>query len=528
MAITITAKLDVAGVKAGVDDAVAAVDGLGQATATTSDHMASEVLDTRNEIQKLADEIGDLRSVLDNMGDEASESFDKVGSGATEAGNAMKSIGGGASESRDKIQTIAVGYLAVADAVKKVGELAVKAGEAVAWMAENGNPAAIELQESFKEVKQSILDIAEDPAFQDMLGDIAVAIREDVIPAIKAIPDAWVSSQDWLEDGIVGLGESLGVFAEGTREVMDEMQAADSKDRALRQSRLAAQKEERASKDSLTKVEEALANIEKAKTDAAIKSTMEQINSEEELRDVIDDLTESIREQAKAGSLSDEERERGLKKIAAAEDRYRQVKSDNEKRASDELVKIAADAAAERERIAQQEADKKQQLAKAAIDQERRNIEERKRLVLGGDTKGAEQLLGSQTRQQVKEAFAQRKADEAAGAFDASGATQAEVSAQRKRAVAMARRQFDQGNANPEEVRAAQVDLAGQAADAAVAQGKSSKETAQATKEAIAELAKTQNELEQVQAEMANMRQLMGGISRQGERRRAQVAGSRQ
>ena len=528
MAITITAKLDASGVKSGANEAAAAVDGLGQATASTSDQMANELLDTRNEIQKLTDEIEDLQNELDDMASVADESFDEMGGSASEAGEALKAVGNGASESRDKIKTVAVAYLAVVDVAKKVGELAKKAGEAIAWMAENGNPAAIELQDSFKGLKQSILEIAEDPAFQNMLGDIAFAIREDVIPAIKAIPDSWVSSQDWLEDGIVGLGESLGVFAEGTREVMNEMQEADAKDRTLRQNRLAGQKEERASKDSLSKVEEALARIEEAKSDAAIKATMEQINSEEELRDVIDDLTESIREQAKEGKLSDDERERGLKKIAAAEDRYRQVKSDNEKKAADELVKIAADAASERERIAQEEADKKQQLAKESIDQERRNIEERKRLVTGGDVKGAEQILGSQSREQVRDAFAQKKAEEAATAFDQSGASASEVAAGRRRALAQARRQFDQGTANPEEVRAAQVDLASQAADSAVAQGKSSKETAQATKEAIAELARTQNELEQVQAEMSNMRQIMGGISRQGERRRAQVAGSRQ
>ncbi|CAB4177942.1 hypothetical protein UFOVP1004_41 [uncultured Caudovirales phage] len=528
MAITITAKLDVSGVKSGANEAAAAVDGLGQATASTSDQMANELLDTRNEIQKLTDEIEDLQHELDDMASIAGESFDEMGGSASEAGEALKAVGGGAAESRDKIKTVAVAYLAVVDVAKKVSELAKKAGEAIAWMAENGNPAAVELQESFKKVKQSILDIAEDPAFQDMMAGLAVTIREDVIPAIRAIPDAWVATQDFLEDGFAAIGESVGLFAEGTREAMNEMQEADAKNRALRQNKLAGEKEERKSKDSLTKVEEGLAKIEESRFDAAIQGALAQVGSEEELRDVIDDLTESIREQAKEGKLSDEERERGLKRIAAAEDRYRQVKADKEKAAADKAVKIEEDAAKEREKVAQEEADNKEKLAKEALDLERHNHEERKRLVMGGDVKGAEQLLGAQSREQVKEAYAQKKAEEAAGAFDASGASAKEVAAGRKRALVQARRQFDNGTADSADIRDAQVELAGKAADSAVLQGKSSKETAQATKEAIAELAKTQNELEQVQSEMAGIRSLMGGISQQGERRRAQVAGSRQ
>lgn len=532
MAITITATLDSSGVKVGADKAVSAIDGMGQATAATSDEMVNELLDTRNELHKLADQIENLQAELEQMGAEADEAFDEMGGGASEAGQAMKAVGGGASESRDKIKTVAVAYLAVVDVVKKVGELAKKAGEAIAFMAENGNPAAIELQESFKKVKQSILDIAEDPAFQDMMAGLAVTIREDVIPAIQAIPDAWVATEDFLEDGFASLGEAVGLFSEGTREAMDEMQEMDKKDRAIRKDRLGAEKEARAEKANLTKIEEALANIEKAKAEDAIKSTLSRINSEEELRDVIDDLTESIKKQAAEGKLSDEDREKGLKKIAAAEDRIRQLRSDaesEEKRAAEESVRIAADAAAERERIAQEEADKKQQLAKEALDQERRNIDERKRLLTGGgDDSEARKLLGAQSREQVRDAFAQKKAEEAAGALDASGAKQSEVAAGRRKALAQARRQFDQGTANPEEVRAAQVDLANQTADSAVTQGRASSETAQAAKEAIAELARVQNEQERLQSEMSNMRQIMAGVTRQGNRRRAQVQGGQQ
>lgn len=491
------------------------------------DQVAQEL---QGELAELKGRTEALKAELASMGATGEDSLEGVGDAAKGTGDSLKSIGAGAAESRDKIQTVAVAYLAVADVVSKVAELGKKAGEAIAWMAENGNPAAIELQESFQDVKQSILDIAEDPAFQDFLGEIAITINEDVIPAIKAIPDAWVSSQDWLEDSIVGLGESIGVFAEGTREAMDEMQAADKVDRESRKGRLGAIREEREQKASLTKVEEELAKIAQARSDDEIRASLERIKTEEELQDVIDDLTESIREQAKEGKLSDEDRESGLKKIAAAEGRLKQLKADNassEKAAADESVKIAADAAAERDRIAKAESDNKARIANEALDNERKSIEERKRLLSGGDVKGAESVLGAQTREQVRDAYAaQQGGDAALKANYESGGDQKAIEAARKKAMAAARRDFDSGKAESDDIRAAQVELANNAADAGVAQGKVSKETAQATKEAIAELARTQNEMDQVQAEMASMRQLMNGVQQQGNRRRAQVAGA--
>lgn len=705
MAITITAKLDASGVKSGAEEASAAVGGLGNSTESASEQMQAGMAGTFDELKKLKGEIEELQSELDQMGKEAEQSFGEVGGGAADAGGAVKSIGGGATESRDKIKTVAVAYLAVVDVVKKVGEFAKKAGEAIAWMAENGNPAAIELQESFKGVKHSILDIAEDPAFQDVMAGLAVTIREDVIPAIQAIPDAWVATEDFLEDGFASLGESVGLFAEGTREAMDEMQAADAKDRSLRQNRLAGQKEERASKNSLAKIEEALAGIEKARSDDAVKSALDQIKTEEELRDVIDDMTESLREQAKVSTSSEEEEKkkgeeikRRLSGIVTAENRIKEIKAEAKKEADEahteavaqfkERIDLEGDLAsqsdsaseaqsesasskaiadAEKTRVASleetrssiqkntdawlrqgritreqaeqsyesirvideelatlresadsaseksHEEDKKRIEEKAKLEdkqlnkmrselaekkklitpdtsqseientralereiskrsraiekwrdeeiakinkvteeekkahderlkEEKEAIERRKKLLEGGPNGNVAQgVVDAQTPEQIKKKLAENRAAEAerrererlaqslnSGDEEERKAAEKRVTAVRKSARNNASREFDRGQIGGEEFRAAQEDLANATIEQARSTTGMSGETVSALKEATSALIKNQNETDRVAAEVENLKSIIVGSSRQSERRRAQVAGSRQ
>jgi hypothetical protein len=554
MAITITAKLDASGVKSGAQQVENAVEGMGDAAASASERMANELLDSRNAIQNLEDEIEDLRAELGHMAAAAEESFDDVVRSANRADDAVDSVGSGG-KSLQAITAIGTGYLALVDIAGKFVEAGKKAVEVVQHLAEQGNPAAKELSDSFAKVGKSLLSVAEDPIFQEWMGEIAEQINDTLVPAIKSIPDALVSIGDAFEDaslrradtffgdlvknaemvtpGLLVLNKTLdAVFGAGpTDEEIQKQREYRDELREQSKALVERQKEVQESKDRVQKAEEELAKLEEGRRNEREDAALEMIDNEEELVDIITRETEAIRERAKAGTISDKERADGIRTIEAAENRLKNLRksnADEEKKAAEESKASAEKLAGEKQRLLNEEVEAKQKAEREKVDAERRSIEERKRLVMGGDVKGAEQLLGSQTREQVKEAYAQRQAEEAASAFDASGASAKEVAVGRKRALAQARRQFDNGTADSSDVRDAQVELAGKAADSAVAQGKSSKETAQATKEAIAELAKTQNELEQVQAEMANMRSLMGGISRQGERRRAQVAGSRQ
>jgi hypothetical protein len=532
MAITITAKLDSSGVRQGAAQVGDALEGMADKGVQSTDKLDQVAGELQDGLAELKGRTEALKDELSSMAASGANSLGRIENAAEEAGDAVDSISDGKSNALEAITAISTGYLALVDIAKKFVETGKKAVEVVNSLAEEGNPAAIELADSLGTVRAQLLDIAENPIFQQIFSDIADVINESVIPAIREIPGTVFEMVLMTQKQILSLKESLGLIPEGSVAMLETMQDVARNAYHIAEEVTKKNREERKRLEEVAKVDAELAKIQNARDAEAVKATLDQVKSEEELRDIIDDLTESMRTQASEGKLSDEQKEASLRKIAQAEERISQLRTEStesEKKSAEESVKINGDAAKERERIAQEESDAKDKLAKEELDKERRNIDERKRLVTGGNVKGAEQLLGSQTREQVRDAYAEQQGTNAAlRANYESGGDQKEVEKARRRALGLARRQFDQGNANPEEVRAAQVELAGKAADSAVAQGKSSKETAQATKEAIAELAKTQNELEQVQAEMANMRSLMGGISRQGERRRAQVAGSRQ
>ena len=513
--------------------AASSMNQLGEESLSATEDFNSVLGEANDKVDELASNVDDLSSQIEEMGSVSTDSFGGV---VDSAGDAAEAIGGAAGVDfkivLESITAVSTGYLALADIAKKFIEVGKKAVNVVKSLADDGNPAAVALAESIEEVKSQLLEIAENPLFQEMFTDIADVINSEVIPAIRDIPGTVFEMTLAAQKHIMAFKEVLNLVPRGSTQMLMTMQDAARNAYQIAEGVGKKTREERKKQEEVAKVDEELAKIREAKNAESVKSALEHIQTEEELRDVIDDLTESIREEAHERNLTDEERAAAIGKIALAEERVNRLREENstkEKQSAEESVKIAQDASKERVRVLQEEAENRDRLAREALEQERRNIEDRKRLVMGGDVKGAEKLLASQTREQVRDAYAEQQGTNAAlRANYESGGDQKAVELARRRALGLARRQFDQGKANPEEVRAAQVELAGKAADSAVAQGKSSKETAQATKEAIAEMARTQNELEQVQAEMSNMRQIMGGISRQGERRRAQVAGSRQ
>lgn len=531
MAITITAKLDASGVKSGaaqVGDALEGMADKGVQSTDKLDQVAKELFDQLGDLKGRTEA---LKVELASMAASGVNSLGRVEDAAEEAGDAIGSIGSLKSNAMGAITAISTGYLALVDIAGKFVEAGAKGVETVRLLAEDGNPAAMELAGAFDEVKKQLFELAESPVFQEAFQDFADLIETRVVPAINSIPLAMFDTVSAVELQAMKLKEFFGQVPEGSTDMLRQMQEMARTGYKIADELAAKNREARKQAAEAAKLESELSKIQNAKDDEALKQTLEQIKTEAELRDIIDDLTESVREEAAERNLSDEERERAITKIRIAEERLKEVRAnsaESEKIAAEESVRIASNAASERERIAKEEADRKQQIARDALEQERRNIEERKRLVLGGDVKGAEQLLGSQTREQVREAYARQQSEGASLAATFSGMSEKEVARERQRALATARRQFDNGTANAADIRNAQVELAGQAADSAVAQGNVSKETAQATKEAIAELARTQNELGQVQAEMENMRKIMSGISQGANRRRAQVAGGRQ
>jgi hypothetical protein len=349
-----------------------------------------------------------------------------------------------------------------------------------------------------------------------------------------------VKNAEMVTPGLLVLNKTLdAVFGAGpTDEEIDQQRKYRDELREQSKALVGREKEIQAAQERTRKAEEDLEKLEDRRRHEREDAALQMIEDESELIDIIERETKAIKERAKQGSISDKEREEGIRKIESAENRLKDVRresADAEKRDAEEAkktvqesVKLAEAAAKERERIAKEESDAKDKLAKEALDQERRNMEERKRLVMGGDVKGAEQLLGSQTREQVREAYAQRQAEAAAGAFDANGASQREVARQRQRALGLARRQFDNGTADASDIRDTQAELVAKTAEMGQQQGIVSRESAAAIREGVAEMARNANELDMVRTEIENIKKMQSAVIQQGNRRRAQVAGARQ
>lgn len=461
MAITITANLDASGVKTGADQVTKSLDGMSSTAERSGDSLQDFARETQNEINDLKSRAAALKSELASMGDVGGDAMEEISDGANQATVSIDKM----ADRRDRIQTVAVAYLAVADAIKKSYELGKKVVEVVNALAEEGNPAAIELADSFKEVKQSLLDIAEDPEFQSMMRDVVEIIHEEVIPAIKSIPDAWVESQDALERLIASLGETLGVFAEGTSNTLAEMQASDAKIRELEKRRLeAARLQRQEAKKLKEETEEADRRNEKLQT---------------ELRKAAEKSTAEIR-------------------------KLRELK---ERESAKELEDI-------------------QKLNQAKLDAERKLIEDRKRLISGANTGGAKSIVDNVDRDKLREQYANSQL--AADGVNTFGKNMSdEMLARRRRSILnRAREQFDAGQVNPAELAKAQQELANAAVNAGENSGKVSKETAQALREGIKELANQSNELNSVRAELEIIKQITGAVTKQGERRRAQVQGA--
>ena len=344
MAITITAKLDATGVTTGASQVTEAIDGMADKADQSGDSLERMAADAKAEIAKLKSGVTALKGEISQMGTESTSAFNEVESGANDSTRAIDSQ----VERRDKIKTIAVAYLAVADAVKKAAELGRKLVEVVNTLKENGNPAAIELSESFAQLKVAMLDIAEDPVFQDMLIGIADTIHDEVIPAINAIPDAWSAASRFTEDSIAQAGEFFGIFEAGTVQAMDNMQKLAEVSRENRKKELELTRNERR---------------QKRDADAEAKKAAK-------------DLQDALRDAA-------EQSDAAIKKT-------RDLQS-----------KAAADELAEFKKL---QADK--------LDAERRAHEERKRLVQGADVNGVRQLVGAIDPAKLREQFAIRQANE--------------------------------------------------------------------------------------------------------------------
>ena len=447
MAITITATLDASGVKTGATQASDAIDGLWDQAQATSEGMANSLEDANNETRNLTDEIQALQAELSQVGSESADAFNQLESGADRAGKSMEKVAPPANIAQ-KITAVSTGFMAVVQGIKTGVEFAKKFDEAFRSMADEGNEAAGRVVVQLDKIHGGFAKLKNDPLVQDSFNLIADGTGKASEYLDFLGKDAVEVVNKW-SGMMTYIGESFGIFEEGThkaRAAMEEFQATEREglgkkleaEAAAAAETEAAAKREAAVKGSLTEIEKTLSGIEEARFKAAFQGTLDLIDSEEQLREAIEAEAEAIKERAKEGKLSDEDRRRSLSKIEAAENRIHTIRENHAQAVKDaaaEATKVAADESAKREKLARDEVankarieadfealknkaaadelDRQAKAHQASIDMERRAIDERKRLLTGKDVNGAEQLLQGQDPALVRRAFAERQAAEA-------------------------------------------------------------------------------------------------------------------
>jgi hypothetical protein len=475
----------------------------------------------------------------------SSDNIQRVGETAKKTG---KDIVDSQSSVQGTITALATGYLAVVDILKKGYQAALKFDATMRTMAESGNEGAMKVVGALDKIWDRLDKIGSDPTTQQMFDGMAggAGLAEG---AMGGLMSAWTAFSDRASRTAIVAGTAMGVVEEGTIAAHDEMTRLAETERATfeqRKAQAAEQKKlEQEKEESAKRLSDVEADLSRQK--AAIHGHeddlyLKRMTDQDKVREYIARETEELKKKSKESELSDAERERRLEGIRLAEQRLIDIEKERfearkeqikaEEEAEEQAIRDSEEAQKrEHEERMQRIEDETQARQKAEDDRlaaEREAMEQRKRLVLGSELDGAKKVLGGQTREQVRDAYAQKKGDESAAAMEQTGGSEKEIARQRKRSVELAKRQFDSGKADDSEIREVQSDLAGKTVNAAQQQGKMSQQTATIIKDAIAEMAKNANEMDQLKAELGNIQQMQSGVSRQGERRRAQVAGSRQ
>ncbi len=551
MAITITATLDASGVKTGSAQAGASLDGLANKAENSTDKLDQVAAELSGDLAQLKGQANALEAELDQMADSGANSFDKIGDAAQRAGTEARDVSKGVSGT---VTAIGVGFLSAMGAIDKLGQGIGKAVQLVGVLASDGNAAAVELQGAFGEIQSELLGIAESPAIQDAMRDISAVIREDLLPIIAEIPEAFDAVEMAAARALIAVNLQAGKITPQMADAAYQFLEFAKVGRAMAHEINEQQREQRKARDREKVILQELAGIEYDRSKQAFEDRLKEIDSVEELTASQMRLADELKREALANKSTEESRRVGLDKIRAMEDRIATIRAkgaETEKESASEVTRsleteiekrsrIEAEFAAIRDKHAADEVDGQARAHQASLDMERRAIDERKRLLNGKDGNAAEQLLKGQDPALVRRAFAERQAAEATAKARREAAAdgddspadnkrdEREIAKQRQKALANAQRQFDRGQADPRAVMEAQQGLADQAVRAAFDGGKLSKETAMALHESTRELLAIQAEQDATAREIENLKKIVGAAAMQGQRRRGQNAGARQ
>ena len=236
--------------------------------------------------------------------------------------------------------------------------------QAIKTLSEEGSPAFRRLDEAMDSFAASVRKLADDPGIQEWIDDLAKAVN-----SAKPTTDGWGESvRQWQADWATGFNvilEKIGLVEEGTARTSMQMADEGRKRREQAVGDVAAQREKLLIDDKIGDLRAKIATENEMQRMAALRD-------ERQIRTLIEDETDAMREQERTGKATAKSREESLKRIEVLERRLvelPQERADAELKAQEEianarhqqmedwkkLVAESAQAAADAKRIADDE-----------------------------------------------------------------------------------------------------------------------------------------------------------------------------
>ena len=501
-------------------------------------HYTDTLIDVEKELRSTAEAeyraaaaAGDAAHGIDRTGDEAVQTADQLKRMDAALENTGNS-GGRFVETMAKIWALK--------------ETFTKIAQGANYLAEQGNPAFVELREKAQELLAKLIELTELEEIQTFIKTVADgfgAAAEFISDNAQVLDDLIKGYKDLVEV-VVSYLEYTGLVAEGTTEElrrMKELEEEESKRYAqkLEQEKLAVQAEKQRAE-----VEKILHETERANAAAAETDAAKKIESIEEINRLRSEEVAKMKELAAAGKLSEEAAQDSQRRIAM----YDQRRAEVEKAALDKTTREKEDAAKKAEELSKKEADesKKQAeaaaaAAKAANDTKLKDFEAYVSKLQSVIDSTKQQEQGPSINDQFKEAISgknllrevasnrqvaaeQEMRETAIGkGQDTEGKDfQRELAKMRKQIERDTVQQARKGEINPEEFAKAQEGLAGKIIEQGEKSGTLGRNAAAALKEQAKAIAKQNAEMEQVSQDLEEVKNFMQQMDNMGERRKAQ------
>lgn len=480
-----------------------------QSAAANVDKIAGNVDDLRQEFAQATAQADKLADEIDDAADEAKRLASQKGIGKGGLGSQVVELNQGL------------------ELLKKGFEVSLRA---LQTLADNGNPAAQSLLDSFGNLQKQLIAIGDDPTIQNALNGLADIVNNQVAPALGKVPSLIEDVQLGFGYLVSQAGEFTGFFPEGTSEefvsIRMEIEKTNDAQRELNE-------EARKTAVVFGRIEE----IEKRLTAEAESRNIAAIESEAVLDSLLEDEKEAREELADAGKLEGkalEESDKRIELILRRRMELPKILADRERAAATERIaaeQAVADAA--KEALEEADAARAEQTAERIDKKIAEANEAFQRLTdLLAESRGGKPSAIDQARQSLDPRAVRQQLVEQAQAragFESSmaGGTMAEQRAASRQAGIQAFRQFNAGQTSQADIAAAQNALIQSAAQQAQTRGDLDANTVQA----LTEAANNQQQIIQTQEQQAQTLQQVVqalqtvGRSANGVRQRAQRGG---